>query len=419
MNPKHTEQEWNQIIEAAFAPDAPDPQFSARYCANRQALIRRIAMKQQKRSVQKRSTGILIAAAVCAALSGVTVAAATGTLDLFRNVLSQTTLHNGPESPAALVSPAEGETAVQHLAETETVFTGTDSLRISTVAMNYDSNTLMLTLALEPQNGITLPERALFVPYFQLVTAEGVQQLSRSGIGAVEQLVTDDTTDTCYLTYYLTQPEIAGSTLRVTLQNAYTPAQIDAVCQGVNAAQEQWAADYGRDSMKTAEWKSLWQAENLDGRTQETEAALLAESDKLLCGTWTADIAVPETDTAPLTLEKDGFRITADTLSLRTKCETETTASEAYLITFTDGTVLCEVTGTNETAYLKAQGLITDDTAFFAYTFGADDNTIHCYDAPHPVSDIAEIRVCLFDYKPDADGRSALTAAQHILYTAP
>lgn len=419
MNLNISEHEWNQIVEAAFAPDAPDPQFSPRYCAKRQALERRIAMKQHNRTMKKHSAGFFIAAAAaCAALSGVTAAATTGKLDLFRNILSQTKPGSGPESPAALVDPAPEDTALHNLAETETVFTGEDSLRVSTVAMNYDSNSLILMLAIETQNGTVLPQDALFVPYFERVTADGVQQMNSSGISAVEHLVTDTVTDTAYLTYYLTQPEIAGSTLRVTLKNAYSQAQLNTVRKDVYAAQEQWRNDYGWDALETAEWKALWQAEDLDGRALETEAALLAESDSVLTGTWTADLAVPELDSVPMTVEKDGFRVTADTLSLYTEYDKETTASLAYLVKFKDGTVLCDYTDTNGNAYLKECGEIDDNTAVFAYGFGAESSSVRCYDAPHAAEDIAEISVYLFDYEPDADGHKALTAEKHILYTA-
>lgn len=418
MNPNISEHEWDQIVEAAFAPDAPDPQFSEQYCAKRQALERRIAMKQHKRSINKKSTGFFIAAAAaCAALSGVTAAATTGKLDLLRDILTQTKLSNGPESPAALVDTAAEDAAPHHLAETEILFAGEDSLRISAVAMNYDSSTLMLTLAIEPQNGTVLPEDALFIPYFERITADGARQISQSGIGAVEYLVTDTASDTAYLTYYLTQSEIAGSTLHITLQNAYSQAQIAAVYKDICSEMDQWTADYGRDTMDIAEWKALWQAEDLDERMHQTESELLAGSDRLLTGTWTADISVPETAPTPLSIDRDGFRILADTLSLRAEYDENAAASPVYLMTFKDGTVLCDFTGTNEEAYLKEQNEIDDTTVYFAYTFGTD-SSIRCYDAPHAVEDIAEISVYLFDYEPDADGHFSLTAEKHILYTA-
>ena len=417
MNPKISEHEWNQIVEAAFAPDAPDPQFSARYYAKRQTLERRIAMKQKKRTMKKLSTGFLIAAAAaCIAVSGVSVAAANGKLDLLRNILSQTDLHNGPDAPDALIDPAAENTADNDLSET--VFAGTDSLRVSTFGMYYDSNMLMLTLAVTPQNGTLLPKDALFVPYFEHITADGSQQLQPGGIGAVEYLVPDAATDTAYLTYYLTQPGIAGGTLRVTLQNAYSQEQISSVFKSVCAAQKQQKDDYGWNNMEIAAWKALWQSGDLDERTRKTEAALLAESDRLLTGTWTADLAVPEKDSVPLTIEADGFRVTADTLSLYTEYDKDAAATPVYLVTCKDGTVLCGYTGTNEETYLKETGEIDGNTKYFAYSFGAENGCVHCYDTPHAAEDIAGISVYLFDYTPDADGHLALTAEKHVLYTA-
>lgn len=376
-------------------------------------------MKQHKKTTHKKSTGFIIAAAAaCTALTGVTAAAVTGKLDLLRDVLSQTELRNGPLVPAALLDDAaEGETP-QNLTEPETIFAGDESLQITAVSMNYDSNTLMLTLALTPQNGTVIPEDALFVPYFEHITEDGIQRLdSHSGICAVEHLVTDAAADAAYLTYYLAQPEIAGSTLRVTLQNAYSQQQINAVFQGIHAAQEQWHIDYGADSMSAEEWKALWQAEDLDSRTCETEATLLAESDNLLCGTWTADLEIPESDSAPLTAEADGFRVTADTLSLRAEYE-ETSAAEIFLITFRDGTVLCGRPGTNEERYLRENGVIDENTVYASYTCGMENGYVLCYDAPRLVADIAEIEVYLFDYVIDSDTESHMTVEQHTIYSA-
>ena len=347
------------------------------------------------RQTKKRRLPVMIAAAAAAAaVFGVSAAAVSGRLDLFKNILGRTVLSDAENLP--LMSDAADPAAMEpFLHENETVFAGSDSLHISTVGMYGDSNTVMLSLELLPQNGTELPEDAVFVPYFY--RADG--SLIEGGTGSAEALTADPSGHAYYLTYYLAAPELAGSTIRAELKNAYTPAQIGAVRAGIQAAQEQWRADYGADSMSTDDWKALWQAENLDGRTAETEASLLESSGAVISGTWSAEIAV-QNAAAPRVFAADDFRVTADSLSLTAENHSDT-ADVGFMVTLTDGTRLLDLSGTSETQALYDAGILSagDAVKQFAYGRGTDDGMVWCYSEPVQTSDIAAVTALVYTYE--------------------
>lgn len=364
------------------------------------------------RQTKKRRLPVMIAAAAAAvAVFGVSAAAVSGRLDLFKNILGRTVLSDAENLP--LMSDAADPSAMEpFLHENETVFAGSDSLQVSAVGMYGDSNTMMLSLELIPQNGTELPEDAVFVPYFY--RADG--SLIEGGTGSAEALTADPSGHAYYLTYYLAAPELAGSTIRAELKNAYTPAQIGAVRAGIQAAQEQWRADYGTDSMSTDDWKALWQAENLDGRTAETEASLLESSGAVISGTWSAEIAVQDA-AAPRVFAADDFRVTADSLSLTAENHSDT-ADVGFMVTLNDGTRLLDLSGTSETQALYDAGILSagDAVKQFAYGHGTDDGMVWCYSEPVQTSDIAAVTALVYTYENGvqvtASPLAALSAAE-------
>ena len=347
------------------------------------------------RQTRKRRLPVMIAAAAAAvAVFGVTAAAVSGRLDLFRNVLGKTVISDADNLPLTNQKEADPAAMAPFMQEDATVFEGSDALRISTVGMYNDRDTLMLMLEMTPQNGTELPEDALFIPYFY--RADGT--LITGGPGKTEQLVKADAGNSYYLTYYLAAPELAGSTVRVELKNAYTQAQLNAVQAGLVAAQDQWRTEYGGDSMSVDEWKALWQSEDLDGRTFDTTAALLENSDAILQGTWSAEIAVPDT-AAPVVYASEHFRVTAGSLSV----ESENYSGQndvSYMIRLTDGRTLVDGGGTSERQAMYDAGILSaeDTVCEFAYAFGADGKMIRCFSEPVSADEITSVTALLFDY---------------------
>lgn len=74
MYPNFTEKEWEQILENAFSPDAPEPPFSKSYHVRRLAMEKEFVMKK-KRSVRKSTIKILAIAAAAAIMTPAAVIA--------------------------------------------------------------------------------------------------------------------------------------------------------------------------------------------------------------------------------------------------------------------------------------------------------------------------------------------------------
>ncbi len=363
-----------------------------------ESIMQRVMQKTNtpriRQTRKKRLPAMIAAAAAAIAMCGITAAAVSGKLDLFRNVLGKTVLSDAENLP--LMSDTADPAAMDpFMQESSTVFAGDSSIRIETVGMYSDNNTMMLTLELLPQNGTALPADALFVPYFY--GADG--RLLEGGIGKTAQLVQGDTENAYYLTYYLASPELAGKTVRAELKNAYTQAQLSTVSAGLQDAQAQWRAEYGADSMSAEDWKALWKSENLDERTASAEAELLENSGAVLRGTWSAEITVPEA-AAPKVFADSDFRVTADSLSLTAE---NFSGSEdvAYMVTLTDGTRILDGGGTSERQALYDAGMLSehDTVREFAYGRSADGALVCCYSEPVQTADIAAVTALIFTYE--------------------
>ena len=180
---------------------------------------------------------------------------------------------------------------------------------------------------------------------------------------------------------------------------------------GVQSAQAQWRADYGADSMSVEDWKALWKSENLDSRTAKTEASLLENSDAVLRGTWSAEIAVPEA-AAPRVFASEDFRVTADSLSLTAR-NTEN-PDVSYMVTLADGTKILESGGTSERQAMYDAGILSENDTVreFAYMRGADGETVLCYSEPVQTSDIAAVTALIFTYENGVQVTAQNLAAQ-------
>jgi len=345
---------------------------------------------------KKRIALVSVVAVAMLAVSSVTVVA-SGKLDLFHSILSKTKLSDGGDSLPLMQEESEPQNMEQYLAENTVHFNGSESIDISTVCMYHDVNTLMLTLRLQLQEGITIPTDALFIPYFDI---EG-EQLNQSGCGAAEPLVFDEEENCYYVTYYLVKPEISGQKLHVVLENAYTPEQLSNVQQGIISAQEQWHKEYGADNMTVDEWKELWQRETLDERTRQTVYQLLQESDRILTGTWEAELEIPQDTSKQLTIDADdGQHLVLNDLSVLYKHQTTPEEYDVLLITTEDGTVLYPDMSTNEENWFAEQGIaFSDNCKKFAYSRGIDKGNIYSFDKPYPVDTIQKIEVYHFAYE--------------------
>lgn len=378
-------------------------------------LVMRKAGKSKIRQTKRKRMILLSAVAALIAVSGVTVAAASEKFELFRNILSRSEISECGSFPRLDLD--EKGSVEQNLWEETVLFEGNDKMQVSTVCMYHDSNILMVTLALKLQDGQTLPEDACVVPYFYRNTESGEELITKSDIAGIENLVQGEEVGTYYLTYYLTEPDISGSTISVKLKNIYTQEQIDACFDYVVAQQEIWRQELGADGMTDEKWKQLWQEQNLDARTQQTEWEYLETCTPLLEGEWTAELHVPKAAAEPLVVDGENCRMTVDSLSVLIEYDKQADYNcPVILTTMQDGTTLCTDLGTNEKEWLNTHGVDTEHLRESVYSRGTTQGRIQCYDCPYPVEEIAGITVYTFTYDTtDPDGY-ALNATSEAVY---
>ncbi|MCR5167070.1 MAG: hypothetical protein K6C13_07625 [Oscillospiraceae bacterium] len=234
----------------------------------------------------------------------------------------------------------------------------------------------------------------------------------------MESLVPGEREGLYYLTYYLVQPELAGKTIHARIENAYTPTQTEAVFEAIQSAQTQWREDYSADSMTADEWKAIWKTEDLDGRTLELTRTLLDESDKVITGTWTADISLTDTKEPLLFIDKGGCLITADSLSVHISHEEQYDKQPVFIFTLRDCMTLITSAGTDMTDWLIGHGAISESYREFAYMRGTDNGRVYSYGSLCPPDRIEKIEMYLFEY--DTDGTTAdspfLNVTNEVIY---
>ena len=126
---------------------------------------------QKKRPIRHINLRMIIicAAAVLTAVSGLTVAAATDGFGHFRSILHRTEPSANISEELPLVNGGDVSGMEQNISESRIVFTGSDSMTVSTAGMYYDNNTLMLSVEMKLNGDIFVPDNALAVPYFSKI----------------------------------------------------------------------------------------------------------------------------------------------------------------------------------------------------------------------------------------------------------
>ena len=377
-------------------------------------LVMQKAGRRRIRQTKKKRIIFLSAVAALIAVSGVTVAAASGKLELFRSILSHSEISEGGV-PLPQLDGTDNRLIEEYLQEDTVLFEGDNSIQVSTVCMYHDSNTLMLTLALKMQDNLILPEDACVVPYFYQNTESGEDMLTKSGTAGIEKLVQGEEAGTYYLTYYLTEPDISGSTISVKLKNIYEQSQIDACYKYTCEQQEIWRQELGADGMTTEEWKQVWQEQNLDTRTYQAKEDYLKECSPLIEGEWTAELRIPET-AEPLVVDGASYHLTVDSLSVLIEYDKQEDFTPVVLTTMQDGTVLSTDLGTDEENWLNVHGADTEHLQKSVYGRGTEQGIIWCYDRSYPVEEIDSITVYTFTYDTSDPTGYVLNATSEVVY---
>lgn len=363
--------------------------------------IKRLALQgteKNTKNIRRKSKVLVISiAAAVAAMTSITAAAYTDAFGRFRSILHRT--EPGPviNSELPLISDDDIEGMEENISEEKIFFTGSDSMEVSTAGMYYDNNTLMLSVEMKLKTDIEIPDKSLVIPHF-VRRKNGVENELSGGIGNAAVLVKGDEPDSYYATFYVANQDMAGSTVEVRLENIIDPDQPWNIQKRVLEEQDKWREEYGADNMTIEEWKQLWKEKELDKRTRDFDSKCLDECEKVLAGSWTAQISIPADISKTMTAEKHGFKVTADTLSITFDISRDIPFGDIAVpvITMKDGTVI-STAGTNETEWLIENGVCTSSGNLedFAYSF----SNIYSYSRPHPVEKIADISVYVFSYE--------------------
>lgn len=376
----------------------------------KQLALQGIAKKEKNIRPRFRVMIIGIAAAV-AAMTGITAVANTDAFARFMSILHRT--EPGPviNSELPLMSDDDTNGMEENISEEKIFFSGSDSMEVSTAGMYYDNNTLMLSVEMKLKTDVDIPEDSLVIPHYVLRKNETETELSaQSGIAGSAVLIKGDEPNSYYATFYLTAQDMAGSTLEVRLENIIAPDQPWIIQKKGIEEEDKWREEYGADEMSIEEWKQLWQEKDLDRRSRDFTNKCLDECEKVIEGSWTAQISIPTDTSKTITAEKDGFKITADTLSITLESSGDIQLSGAVVpvITMKDKTVIFE-TGTSETQWLAENGVCAspDDHEDFAYRW----SNIYSYSRPYPTENIADITVYVFGYE-----NGAICAESYVIY---
>lgn len=352
---------------------------------------------------------ISFAAALVAATSITAVAYSNG-FEPFKHILRKNTSNPSVSSELPLVNGGDEGGMEKNISVAPVAFTGSENAEIKTAGMYYDNNTLMLSVEIKFAQGTVIPENTVVLPYFTLKKGGTETELTnQSGVSNAAVLTKGDEDDVYFATFYVSENELSGSTVGVRLENIVTGDDLSSLQEAVIAEQQRWRDEFG-DIDDIAQWKAYWKENDFDKRTREFMADHLADCQKTVEGSWYGEIEVTAEAAKAMSFKADGFTVTADTLSMTLDIEREVPelSNIAPVITLKDGTVLAD-TGTNEKKWLIDNGVMSESRhEDFANIFA----NVYSYSKPHPVEDIAEIAVYVFEYD-----SSELSAEKYTVYT--
>lgn len=345
------------------------------------------------------------------ALTGVTAGAASDGFSHFRSILRRTQPSANLSDELPLMNGEDVSGMEQNISENRIEFTGSDTMSVATAGMYYDNSTMLVTVEMKPHDGISLPDGTIALPYFYLVSGgERTELPNLSGLANAARVTRGDEPDTYYATFYLTSQNLADSKVGLTIRDIITTDNMANIQDRITAEQEGWRDEFDFDSHTLEEWKQYWRKNDFDTRTRDKLEEYLSECGKLVEGEWTAEFDISDTVEAA-TFSRDGFTVTADTLSLTFDCDNELSERENAIpvVTMKDGTVVYDG-GTNEREWFTENGVITaDNSSLYANRFA----NVFSYSEPHPLGSIADISVYVVEY-----GDNGVTATRHIIYEA-
>ncbi|MDE6599543.1 MAG: hypothetical protein K2K34_05625, partial [Oscillospiraceae bacterium] len=231
--------------------------------------------------------------------------------------------------------------------------------------------------------------------------------LFQSGMGDIEKFTPADAEGAYCLTFYLTEPNIAGGRLLIESDGIYTKEQTTAAFEKIREYQEQLRA--------AGEHKRVWSDEDIQ-ESYMMERAFYKEVAPEATGSVSAEIEIPPSQTEPIELNAYGISARLDSLSLYVSDVPAEYKSDRYA-------------GTAHTIYLKDGSIISDQdlthgfsnteidlSRFSEYPYIRGTNVkngrICCFNRPISIDEIEKISVGVINY--DDDNNEQMT--EYIIY---
>lgn len=341
----------------------------------------------------KRVTAVCAAAVAAVVIVGGTVYAVTGRFEEFFGALSRSEIH---DTKAENNLPSVGGNTAdmsEYYSYPEVNFETDGSVSAELLGIYGDSSTLMLSIMITPQNGEDISNMDMPF-YFKLKKSDGTEKfLFQSGMCDPQKFTPADVEGAYCLTFYLTEPDMAGGRLLIESDGIYTKEQTAAV----------WKKLYEYfDKRRTAdEEKREWSDEEVQ-ESYTRERVFYKEVAPEATGAVSAVIEIPPSRTEPIELNAHGISAKLDSLSLYVSDVPAEYKSDRYA-------------GTTHTIYLKDGSIITSDALHiedidpeadlsrvrqFPYLRGTNvkDGTICCFDRPIAAEEIEKILVSVTNY---------------------
>lgn len=357
----------------------------------------------------------VIAAAAVAACMGITVGAVSGRLGQFFSTLSRSEISDSTfdnELPAVGDNQAD---MTEYYALPEAEFTTDGSVSAELLGIYNDSSTLMLSLMITPENGDDISNMLMPV-YFTLKCSDGSEKiLGQSGLAGIERFTRADANGSYCLTFYLTDPNIAGSTLEILSDGLYTADQIEMAHKIKLERQRQEREQFESDE----EWLAHKAVASYSHSPYEAERLDLQKYAPDAFGAVSAEIEIPETSGRPTEANAYGISMRLDSLSLYVskipdELKGDMYAGAAYTVYLKDGSVISDEFFMFDDVVLTDNGYDFNGTRYsqYAYMRGTETGSIRCFDRPIAAYEVGKIAVYIKSY--DEEYNEQVT--EYILY---
>ena len=376
-------------------------------------LRNRRSIKMKKNFRIKKVTAVCAAAIAAVVVVGGTVYAVSGRFDEFFSALSRSEISDSTAESG--LPSVGGNTAdmAEYYDFPEAHFETDGNVSAELLGVYGDSSTLMLSMVITPENGVDISNMSMPF-YFTLKNLDGSEKmLGQSGMSGIEKFIPADTDGSYFLTFYLTDPNMAGGRLLIETDGIYTESQIHAAFERIVEYQHQERAQFDSDE----EWRSHKKTDWTD--TYRIERNFLKDVAPEATGAVSAEIEIPLSTTEPLELNAYGISARLDSLSLYVsdvpdEYKSDRWAGTAHTIYLKDGSII-----SNESPNYSFPNTEIDLSKFSEYPYvrgtnvnDVNDGIICCFNRPISIDEIEKISVGVINY--DADNNIQTT--EYVIY---